>query len=122
MSDAARRFHETWLGMVQPSEGLVVSVPALIEADCFERQLADDHRAFLEFLEEVPGERVGGPDGPPALRITRSEAASWSKVLGWNEDLLEYDLPEDLSLYVPEGGQTITPTAALRYPDYAKPK
>ena len=54
MSDAARRFHETWLGMVQPSEGLVVTIPALIEADCFERQSADDHRAFLEFLEKPP--------------------------------------------------------------------
>ncbi len=121
MSDAARRFHETWLGMVQPSEGLVVSVPALIEADCFERQLVDDHRAFLEFLEEVPVERVGGPEGPPALRI-RDLKHFLLEGLDWNEDLLEYDLPEDLSLYVPEGGQTITPTAALRYPDYAKPE
>jgi len=121
MSDAARRFHETWLGMVQPSEGLVVSGPALIEADCFERLSAEDHRAFLEFLEEVPGERVGGPEGPPALRISDLKNLLVDG-LGWNEDLLEYDLPEDLSLYVPEGGQTITPTAALRYPDYAKPE
>jgi hypothetical protein len=32
MSDAERRFHELWLGMAQPFEGLVVSVPVLTEA------------------------------------------------------------------------------------------
>jgi hypothetical protein len=34
MSDADRRFHETWLGMVQPIEGLVVSLPVLLDAQC----------------------------------------------------------------------------------------
>ena len=119
MSDAARRFHETWLGMVQPSEGLVVTIPALIEADCFERQSADDHRAFLEFLEEAPKESATAGDGPAALRI-RDVLDFLVEGLGWNDALLEREPPEDLSLYVPEGGQTIAPTAALRYPDYAK--
>ena len=32
MSDLETRFHETWLGMVQPIEGPVVSVPVLAEA------------------------------------------------------------------------------------------
>ncbi len=31
MSDLETKFHETWLGMVQPVEGLVVSVPVLVE-------------------------------------------------------------------------------------------
>ena len=119
MSDAARRFHETWLGMVQPSEGLVVTIPALIEADCFERQSADDHRAFLEFLEEAPNESATAGDGPSALRI-RDVLDFLIEGLGWNDALLEREPPEDLSLYVAEGGQTIVPTAALRYPDYAK--
>jgi hypothetical protein len=120
MSDAARRFHETWLGMVQPSEGLVVSIPALIEADCFERQSADDHRAFLEFLEEVPAKSASAADGPSPLRI-RDVLDVLVEGLDWNEELLEREPPGELSLYVPEGGQTIAPTAALRYPDYAKP-
>jgi len=119
MSDAARRFHETWLGMVQPSEGLVVTIPALIEADCFERQSADDHRGFLEFLEEAPKESATAGDGPAALRIG-GVLNFLVEGLGWNDALLEREPPEDLSLYVPEGGQTIAPTAALRYPDYAK--
>ncbi len=58
--NAARFFHETWLGMVQPTEGLVVSIPALLEAEAFERLSTDDHHAFKEFLE-------AGPDG--ALRL-----------------------------------------------------
>jgi hypothetical protein len=38
MSDVATRFHENWLGLVQPIEGLVVSVPVLVDAECMERQ------------------------------------------------------------------------------------
>jgi len=120
MSDAARRFHETWLGMVQPSEGLVVSIPALFQADCFERQSAEDHGAFLEFLEEVPGESSSGDATPATLRI-RDTLGFLVDGLGWNDELLDREPPEDLSLYVPEGAQTIAPTTALRYPDYAKP-
>ncbi len=32
MTDADKRFHEQWIGMAQPSEGLVVSVPVLVDA------------------------------------------------------------------------------------------
>jgi hypothetical protein len=35
-TDIERRFHEEWLGMVQP-EGLVVSIPALLDAQCMQR-------------------------------------------------------------------------------------
>ena len=38
MSDADRYFHEVWLGMVQPVDGLVVSIPVLVDAQCMERQ------------------------------------------------------------------------------------
>ena len=38
MSDIEKRFHETWLGMVQPIDGLVVSIPVLVDAQCMERQ------------------------------------------------------------------------------------
>ncbi len=37
MSDIEREFHGTWLGMVQPIEGLVVSIPVLVDKECFER-------------------------------------------------------------------------------------
>ncbi len=32
MSDQLTKLHEAWIGMVQPIEGLVVSVPVLIDA------------------------------------------------------------------------------------------
>lgn len=36
-NDLHARFHEAWLGMVQPVDGLVVSIPVLVEAQCMER-------------------------------------------------------------------------------------
>ena len=30
MTSPEERFHETWMGMVQPIEGLVVSMPVLL--------------------------------------------------------------------------------------------
>ncbi|MEZ4441146.1 MAG: DNA methyltransferase [Polyangiaceae bacterium] len=108
MSDAAKRFHETWLGMVQPIEGLVVSIPALVEAECFERLPADDHRAFVDMLERTP-------EGH--LRLTDLRAF-FSEGLGWSDEHLDPHPPEALSLYIPEGPQTLRPTAAFRRPDY----
>ena len=62
MSDADKRFHEQWIGMVQPSEGLVVSLPVLVDAQCAEKQPRELHQAFLACLEEdATGRlRVGG--------------------------------------------------------------
>jgi hypothetical protein len=96
--DIERRFHEEWLGMVQPS-GLVVSIPVLLDAQCFQRNppalqqqlrmlapegvLADPRRLFTDFLDL------------PLDRFDRGEA-----------------LPRDLAHY--HERQAVTPTAALR--------
>ncbi len=112
MSEAAKRFHETWLGMVQPIEGLVVSIPALIEADCFERLPADDHRAFVDMLER---------DDDDVLRVT-SIRALFTDGLGWSDEHLDDDLPEALALYIPEGPQSLRATAGFRRPDYEDTK
>lgn len=110
MSDAAREFHRTWLGMVQPTEGLVVTAAALVEAGAFQRLSAEDHRAFLELLE--PSDEVQLRD-PRELLL---------EGLGWADEpdavVDGPDLPEALSLHVPEGPQTLRPTAALRVPAY----
>jgi hypothetical protein len=45
MAGAEERFHEEWLGMVQPVEGLVVSIPVLVEAQCLSRQPPEAHIA-----------------------------------------------------------------------------
>src|SRR5690606_41117758 len=41
-------FHEAWLGMVQPIEGLVVSLPVLVDAQCMERRGPEDQERFRE--------------------------------------------------------------------------
>ena len=52
MSDVERLFHETWLGMVQPIEGLVVSIPALLNAQCFEPHHVAVQQRFLAELDD----------------------------------------------------------------------
>ncbi len=114
MSDAATRFHQAWLGMVQPSEGLVVSVPTLVEAQCMERQPPQAQQDFLDLCVAIDD---NDPDSP---RTIRDLAELFSRLLKLPEKYLPTHgadgsgFPDDLSLYVPEGGQTIRPTMALR--------
>ncbi|WP_437580576.1 DNA methyltransferase [Sorangium sp. So ce887] len=107
MSDADKRFHEQWIGMAQPSEGLVVSLPVLVDAQCAEKLPREAHLAFLECLEEDAGGRLRVSElprlfstvldlGPP--RFDEGEA-----------------LPKELSLYVVEGKQLLRPTRALTW-------
>ena len=107
MSDADKRFHETWYGMAQPSEGLVVSLPVLIDAQCAEKQARQAHLAFLACLSE-DGER---------RPLVADLAQLFTSVLDLDADRFhEGDaLPRDLSLYVVEGKQTLAPTRALRW-------
>lgn len=139
MSDAARLFHEAWLGLVQPTEGLVVSLSALIEADCFERLGADRVRQLETSFQTF--EVQAKPDSSrPAYRPNKkasvlskpatSSSASDNHVethvriadllsflrdgLGWDTERLDTEPPADLSFYSPEGPQTISPTAAYR--------
>ena len=63
MSDVDRYFHEVWLGMVQPIDGLVVSLPVLVDAQCMERQPPHVQQKLLGLC---PPTRMGeaGPEGP----------------------------------------------------------
>jgi len=109
MSDTARRFHETWLGMVQPSEGLVVSVPVLVDAQCMQRQppaVQDDFRSLC-----------------PARAKDEESDRAIADLEGFLKELLGLEpaffdrgeeIPEELALYVPEGRQVIRPSLALR--------
>ena len=130
----ARYFHETWLGMVQPTEGLVVSIPALLEADCFEKRLVEDHRAFLEHLEEArkiesrpPSERPGvsvlpGASMPAPASTTRIRdlRAFLTEHLGWGEPTFVDTLPEDLQYDAPDGDQTLVPTFGVKIPKHQR--
>ena len=101
--------HEQWLGYIQP-EGLVVSIPALLEARAHINQnFLPRHRALLEFL---PKDRAGQPIGelPGFLPFAES-------ILGWSQaDIAGAPqappLPDTLQFYLRDYGET--PTADLR--------
>ncbi len=101
MSDLERRYHETWLGMAQPIEGLVVSVPVLVDAQCMQRlPLAEQHK-----LIALTGEKK-----PQVLDVPRF----LREVLGYPDGAFTTEVPPDLKLDVVEGQQTVVPTRALK--------
>jgi hypothetical protein len=109
--DPAILAHQEWLGYVQPA-GLVVSVPALLDARAFlNRNFAPDHRRFLDAL---PANR----DGEPVPEIPDFPGFARA-VFGWGaEDLWGSagapGLPTSLEAPLPEYGETLRPTYALR--------
>lgn len=111
MTDIDTRFHETWLGMVQPVEGLVVSVPVLVDAQCMERQPPEVQRRLVALCPPTETTETG-----PACYTIRDLHEFLRELLGLTPDLYDTGdaIPDDLSLYVPEGRQTLRPTLALR--------
>lgn len=111
MTDIEKKFHETWLGMVQPIEGLVVSVPVLIEAQCMQR-LAPEAQTKLVSLCPPTRETSSGAEG----HAIRDLGAFFAELLGLTPDLFDAgsSVPEELSLYVAEGRQMLRPTLGLR--------
>lgn len=103
--------HEQWLGYIQP-EGLVVSIPALLDARAHINQnFLPRHRALLDFL---PKDRDGQPIGelPGFLPFAES-------ILGWSQaDIAGAPqgpaLPETLQFYLRDYGETLQPKYALR--------
>lgn len=114
MSDADKRFHEQWLGMAQPAEGLVVSLPVLVEAQCMEKLPREVHLRFLEELVQDPDDR---------LRIG-SVRSLLTRVLELGPERFDDEgaLPKELQLYVLEGRQTLRPTCALKWPKPPEPE
>ena len=106
MSDVATRFHENWLGLVQPIDGLVVSIPALVAAECMQ-QLAPAVQKRL--VELCPADGMGRPGIGELWAFLGGMLQLGREAFDVGEGL-----PEDLQLYVAEGGQTLRPTAALR--------
>lgn len=105
MTGADKLFHEAWLGMVQPAEGLVVSQTVLLRAQCNERRAKS---VQLRFRELCTGDEA-------ELRV-RSLSELLEQLLLLPAELFDVApaLPPGLSLYVPEGKQKLAPTLALR--------
>ncbi len=116
MSDPEVRFHQEWLGLIQPSEGLVVSIPVLVDAQCMARQTPAVQQKLLDLCSVV--------DPETDQRAVRDLAEFLAEMLGLTPDLFDSGeaLPPDLSLYVLEGRQTLRPTMALRRRDAAQPE
>jgi hypothetical protein len=107
MTDVERRYHETWLGMVQPIEGLVFSVPVLVDASVMQRTAPEAQENFRAHLAGE-GEH---------LRVTNLRAFLQG-VLGFSDANFVGgdDVPQALRHFVPEGRQTITPTLVVQNP------
>ncbi|MEO6194976.1 MAG: hypothetical protein ABIS20_18325 [Thermoanaerobaculia bacterium] len=115
MTDLEVRFHQEWLGLIQPSEGLVVSIPVLVDAQCMARQAPAVQQGLLDLCPIV--------DPETEERAIRDLPEFLAAMLGLTSDLFHSGeaLPADLSLYVPEGRQTLVPTLALRKRDAVQP-
>ncbi len=143
MSDAATRFHEDWLGRVQPLEGLVVSIPILVDAQCDLRQKAEFHNRFVELVsppavlqQSKPGrgksKRPAITEGPLFIRDLDAFLAEVLELSSeyFHRDVIvplggprgeiisrhgfaDVEIPGDLHYYAPEGRQDVRPTLAL---------
>ena len=111
MSDQDRRFHEEWLGLAQPIEGLVFSVPALADA-----QIAPKVRASLTAELEAHLEMAPAHEAGKEAEALRDVRAFFETFLGYDRPGMLVDreaLPSELSFYAPEGRQEIRPSFAI---------
>jgi hypothetical protein len=124
MSEIERRFHEEWLGMVQPTDGLVVSIPVLVDKQCMMRHGPELQQRLREQC----------PSRPTAYSKDEQWVEAIADLGAWFAAVLELEpqafdggsgggtsLADDLSLWVPEGKQTLRPTLALRHADPPAP-
>jgi hypothetical protein len=102
--------HQEWLGQIQPT-GLVVTAPALVKQNVFvDRQRGVEKQLRLrELLEEA---------GDAGLRFSTMAR----ELLEWPDTLLAGsfggpDLPESLTVALPEYNDTLSPTFAIPDPE-----
>ena len=116
--DANTRAHLEWLGFVRPT-GLVVSPPALNRAGAvLERADREGQRRLLDAASEREFKPSEGPQ--PWLPDFEDFARS---VLGWRFSPAGYaggnaaPVPDELSLHLPDYGETLRPDFAVRERD-----
>ena len=119
--DPNTRAHLEWLGYIQP-HGLVVSAPALVKAGAIVNR-QDAHRQAL--LAGCTEERAVAPGDSPQQCI-RDFREFVSTVLGWRFSPKGYagftetsPIPEELTLPLPDYGETLSPDFAVRERDPA---
>ena len=109
-------FHDKWLGHVQTdSDGLVVAKPVLLEAGCAHHQPPETQETLRELC----------PPGPEdAARRISDLMQLFQQLLDFDADLFDTAsaIPDEASLYAPEGPQTIRPTFGLLRQDDPEPQ
>lgn len=111
--DPMERFHDEWLGMVQPIDGLVVSKPALQDAQVArptDRTLRDRLLAHLTTADPATA-RIADPSAFLA-DLLELGPSRWRPAAA---------LPDRFRLAIPDTGQLLAPTAALARDDAAEP-
>lgn len=124
-----KRFHEEWLGLAQPIDGLLFSPHVLEEAQLLEHVSRDTLAEFREHLE-VQSATTGAAQGEGGLSEGRpGDAAQGAaitdlialldEVYGYDEEVLHRgdDLDERLVYYADEGREELRPRGAIIYPD-----
>ena len=109
-TDPELRAHQEWLGYVQPI-GLVVSTPALLAAQAYiNKNIVPEHQRFLECVEPIPV--TGGED--TVLAVTDLPGLL-QEVFDWQAaDLISDGSLESLEVVLPEYGETLRPTYAVK--------
>ena len=116
--DPNTRAHLEWLGFIQPN-GLVVSAPALVKAGAIlNRQDAEGQGRLAGCVDQRA--IFPGRDPEPCVRDFREFA---SAVLGWGFSPKGYagteeaPVPSDLTVVLPDYGETLRPDFAVRERD-----
>ena len=116
--DPNTRAHLEWLGFIQPN-GLVVSAPALVKAGAIlNRQDAEGQGLLAGCVDQRAV--VPGRDPEPCVRDFREFA---SAILGWGFSSKGYagteeaPVPADLTVVLPDYGETLHPDFAVRERD-----
>lgn len=116
-TDRELRVHRDWIGLLQPV-GLVVSPPALSEAQAFpDKNILREQRALLSLVIPASAEDEERRARERPLLPLRFEDLA-TKVLGWKPNKLAGSpggpaLPERLEVILPELGETLRPTYAV---------
>jgi hypothetical protein len=108
--DPMDRFHDEWLGMVRPIDGLVVAKQALLDAQIARPEASKELRERLEGLLAP----LVADSGAGRLAVT-DMTRLYSDVLGLGPErwLMGDPLGQSMSLALPDTGQVLRPTRAL---------
>lgn len=114
MNDILHRYHKQWLDMVQPVDGLVFSVPVLVDA--FEREAWRAQTPTTELQRRLISITGGSDLAPDAERELSDLRLFLAEILSLTGDLFDTGeaISDELTTYVPEGRVTLRPTLALK--------